>query len=136
MPLGYEGDKCIWSYDRYTKEGAHFEGGYILGAVLCAEHKGGGAPVQRGPSGDRLRLAEARGLWRREPPMRPLAEVVSCLAFLIGAAVEDQLVELWQWPKDISKTDQESGFEGRLKPKGPKDDWLGFTWFGGFDICK
>ena len=50
--------------------------------------------------------------------------------------MEDQLVELWQWPKDISKTDQESGVEARLKPKGPKDDWLGFTWFGDFDICK
>jgi len=83
VPLGYEGDHCIWSYDRYTKEGEHFEGGYIL-----------------------------------------------------GAAVDDQLVELWQWAKDISKTDKESGVESRLKPKGPKDDWLGFTWFGDFDIYK
>lgn len=83
VPLGYEGDHCIWSYDRYTKEGQHFEGGYIM-----------------------------------------------------GAAVDDKLVELWQWGKDIGKTDKENGVENRLKPKGPKDDWLGFTWFGEFDIYK
>ena len=83
VPLGYEGDYCIWSYDRYTKEGAHLEGGYIL-----------------------------------------------------GAAINGELVELWQWAKDIGKTDKESGVENRLKPKGPKDDWLGFTWFGEFDIYK
>ena len=76
-----------------------------------------------------LALRQASG----EPPA---GRGVSCLVFLIGAAVDDQLVELWQWSKDISKTDKESGVEARLKPKGPKDDWLGFTWFGDFDIYK
>ena len=96
---------------------------------------------QRGPSGDWLRLAEARGslehdLALTEASGEPTGRGVSCLVFLIGAAVDDQLVELWQWSKDISKTDKESGVEARLKPKGPKDDWLGFTWFGDFDIYK
>ena len=74
---------------------------------------------------------------QRASPVRPLARGCELPGFpRSGATVEDQLVELWQWPKDISKTDQESGVEARLKPKGPKDDWLGFTWFGDFDICK
>ena len=100
-----------------------------------------GGAGQRGPSGQRLRLAQARGslehdLALKEASGEPAGRGVSCLVFLIGAAVDDQLVELWQWSKDISKTDKESGVEARLKPKGPKDDWLGFTWFGDFDIYK
>jgi len=108
------------------------------------ENKGGvpmGGPSQRDPSGGRLRLAEARGslehdLALTEASGEPAGRVVSCLVFPTGATVDDQLVELWQWSKDIGKTDKESGVEGRLKPKGPKDDWLGFTWFGDFDIYK
>ena len=140
MPLGYEGDHCIWSYDRYTKEGVHFEGGYILGAPLCGQQGQWGRwgrparpkrpEAEAGPSAGQpgARSGADRGLRRANWP--------SCLVFLIGAAVDDQLVELWQWSKDISKTDKESGVEARLKPKGPKDDWLGFTWFGDFDIYK
>ena len=88
--------------------------------------------AEAGPSAGQpgARSGADRGLRRANWPS------VSCLVFLIGAAVDDQLVELWQWSKDISKTDKESGVEARLKPKGPKDDWLGFTWFGDFDIYK
>ena len=81
VPLGYEGDYVVFSYDRYSKEGAHMEGGYLL-----------------------------------------------------GATIEDKFVEIWQWGKDISKTDKEVSVEARLAPKGPKDDWLGYTWFGEFQI--
>ena len=48
--------------------------------------------------------------------------------------VRVKFVEIWQWGKDISKTDNEVSVEARLAPKGPKDDWLGYTWFGEFQI--
>ena len=47
--------------------------------------------------------------------MRPLARGCELPGFpRSGATVEDQLVELWQWPKDISKTDKEVSVEARL----------------------
>lgn len=81
VPLGFEGDFVLLQYDRYSREGAHLEGGYLL-----------------------------------------------------GSTVDDKFVELWQWARDISKTDKEVSVEQRLAPKGPKDDWLGYTWFGDFQI--
>jgi len=54
--------------------------------------------------------------------------------FLLGATVDERFVELWQWPRDVSKSESEAGGpKGLLAPsKRGFDYFLGFTWLNGW----